>query len=382
MGDFLLHFILNNWITLATCVGLIIIAVRHQNLKQQTGILFICASVICLVTTFFSGLDYYFGRDEFVTLNPLRVVGSLFTYALKPLPSIFILNFICKIDSKKQRWVFGLICLPATINFLLCMFSFIFGEQLICYFTPDNHWHGGTLSFLPSVIGYMYIAGLMAVCVYRSVKRDFEEVAAVMFMIVIVVLSTVVEFFIGDEDFVLLESSPILATTAVGLLFVYFHLYITQSKNDALTGLHNRSGYYYDLQKYKAKITAIISIDMNNLKETNDSLGHDAGDLALATIGKAIKECCGNNSAYRLGGDEFSVVCFRTSEEEVISMIACIKEQLNIQHYSIAVGYCMVGGEDGLFLKDALKMADYKMYKDKHDIKEAMAKEKEKPIEQ
>lgn len=377
MANFWLHYLINNWLTLAILIGLIIVVAKHQNMDKITARLFILTSVCCILCSFFAGLDYYFGRDEFTELNQLRVVGSLFAYALKPLPSVFILNFIMEIKTKKQRWIFGAICIPATVNFILCMLTFAFKDALICDFTPANHFTPGALRYFPSIVGYLYIAAITGVCIYRGVKRNFEEVYAILFMILMVVIATIFEFRIGQEDFFVFESSLITASTAIGLVFIYLHLYITRNKVDPLTKLNNRGSFYNDIKKYRKNITGIISIDMNNLKYINDNNGHDAGDKALSTIGEIIMKNSKGNKAYRVGGDEFLIVSFDPRSENAQSAIENIRKQVTKKNYSVAIGYCPVGGRRGLkSIEDAVKIADDFMYKDKRATKRMLAAEK------
>lgn len=374
MGDFFIHYFINNWLTISILIGLIIIAVGRQNMNKQTGTLFILASCSCLICSFFSYLDIYYGADGTEQLNILRVIGSLVAYAMKPLPSIFVLNFILKIRTKQDKIVFSLLTIPAVINVIVCMLSFKFGEYLVCYFTPDNHWHGGTLSLFPSIVGYFYLAVITGICIYRAIRRDFEEVFAVLFMVLIIIIACVFEFMVGTDDFIIPESSIINGTTAIGLTFIYFHVYVTKNEVDTITGLHNRSAYYYDLQKYKQQITAVISIDMNNLKEINDNEGHNAGDLALETIGIVIKEHINRNKAYRIGGDEFAIICFKTDINQVKTLVEELKTKILEKGIFIAGGYCMVDESNSLALDDAIKIADSRMYRDKREIKKALGK--------
>ena len=54
---------------------------------------------------------------------------------------------------------------------------------------------------------------------------------------------------------------------------------------------------------------ALAYIDMNGLKEVNDTHGHDAGDLALKSYFQAVLSALGDRGqAYRLGGDEVLIV--------------------------------------------------------------------------
>ena len=59
---------------------------------------------------------------------------------------------------------------------------------------------------------------------------------------------------------------------------------------------------------------ALILCDMDNLKRVNDTLGHEAGDLALQLLADALRTGLRRDDAYRLGGDEFAVVLAGASE--------------------------------------------------------------------
>lgn len=85
-----------------------------------------------------------------------------------------------------------------------------------------------------------------------------------------------------------------------------------EAMHDTLTGLPNRRAFMTRLARetaHPADGFALILCDMDNLKDVNDSLGHEAGDLALRLLGHALQTGLRrSDEAYRLGGDEFGVV--------------------------------------------------------------------------
>ena len=96
---------------------------------------------------------------------------------------------------------------------------------------------------------------------------------------------------------------------------------VSQAERDDMTGLLNASGLRRVLQ---AAITdgqpfALFYIDMNGLKAINDSLGHDAGDQAIATLAEAIRansrQC---DHGARLGGDEFALMVTNVNARQVL----------------------------------------------------------------
>ena len=91
---------------------------------------------------------------------------------------------------------------------------------------------------------------------------------------------------------------------------------------DSLTDLANRtrSERYMEALSETEADYCVISLDLNGLKEVNDSFGHVAGDKYLKEFSTAFRSCF-DDSAFlsRLGGDEFMVVLRRTTPEEVDS---------------------------------------------------------------
>ena len=90
---------------------------------------------------------------------------------------------------------------------------------------------------------------------------------------------------------------------------------------DSITEVQNRNAYEERLKKLRkpnaniSRITVIV-VDVNGLKEINDSYGHFCGDDAIKTVAKALRDTIGLKAdIYRIGGDEFSAypkaVCYR-----------------------------------------------------------------------
>lgn len=83
---------------------------------------------------------------------------------------------------------------------------------------------------------------------------------------------------------------------------------------DPLTGLANRAGLHraLDHQRVAARPgdhVAMILLDLDGLKQTNDMYGHDFGDSVLVAVAQRIHEKAGHAAcAARLGGDEFVVL--------------------------------------------------------------------------
>jgi diguanylate cyclase (GGDEF)-like protein len=84
---------------------------------------------------------------------------------------------------------------------------------------------------------------------------------------------------------------------------------------DPLTGLPNRSGFAAAAERAIAEaarggpLCSVMVIDLDGLKDINDSFGHPVGDAALRRMGAAIQACAEPEEVVaHLGGDEFAVL--------------------------------------------------------------------------
>ena len=133
---------------------------------------------------------------------------------------------------------------------------------------------------------------------------------------------------------------------------------------DSLTGLLNRQSYYQALNDEKNKISYVVSVDMNNLKEINDNYGHAAGDEALIVITEVLKAHVGNNgTVYRVGGDEFMILFIGVNEEDVVTRIEKMKDELSKTRFTCAFGYAK--NDSRITIDEAIKESDKQMYLDK-----------------
>lgn len=100
---------------------------------------------------------------------------------------------------------------------------------------------------------------------------------------------------------------------------------------DSMTELANRNAYEEHLKKLRRdnanlqNITVVV-VDINGLKQINDSFGHHTGDEAIKTIADILKDTIGKKAdVYRIGGDEF--VCI--SENNPFPYIAQFRDTVS-----------------------------------------------------
>lgn len=90
---------------------------------------------------------------------------------------------------------------------------------------------------------------------------------------------------------------------------------------DLLTGLPNRAAFTA-AQGGDARPSALLVIDLDNLKTVNDTFGHRAGDCLIQAAASRIQQSAAPHAAFRLGGDEFAVLVERTISLDDIQTVA------------------------------------------------------------
>lgn len=145
------------------------------------------------------------------------------------------------------------------------------------------------------------------------------------------------------------------------------------SFTDRLTGLYNRNYMETKSKKYICQENfpvSLIMMDCNYLKRTNDTLGHDFGDLLLQRISRTIKSKIPENCiAMRVGGDEFLILCPKCSAQKAQHLIFTLQEGFKMNSddlikLSTAFGVYTTEN-DSLSFEEVFHLADQNMYKNK-----------------
>ena len=132
----------------------------------------------------------------------------------------------------------------------------------------------------------------------------------------------------------------------------------------------------YEKEKYMYTSNtewAYISLDLNDLKQANDSLGHSAGDELICAASNCMKFAFASyGKIYRIGGDEF-VVLIQESVSNLDSILQVFDTTIRDWHgkysNSISVSYGVVKSSEKSFdsVQEISKLADERMYQNKKD---------------
>lgn len=134
---------------------------------------------------------------------------------------------------------------------------------------------------------------------------------------------------------------------------------------DQLTGIGNRHAMNEYVGAMKpGKSIGILYCDVMGLKKVNDRKGHREGDKLLIRVGECLKKAFGDHALFRIGGDEFLVLCEGIGEKELEDMVALLNAEMCERNSHMAVG-CVWRAENNEDIDHLLKEADERMYEDK-----------------
>lgn len=157
---------------------------------------------------------------------------------------------------------------------------------------------------------------------------------------------------------------------------------IKMSTTDTLTNLKNENAYYQHIVKLEKKLEkdsktkfAVILMDVNGLKYTDDTYGHRFGAHLISTAGKILPTVFVNSDVFHVGGDEF--VCIVSEHlDKLDEYLETFKEKLEYSKItfegtelflSLAMGHAV--HEEGELYNETFQRADKNMYVNKAKVK-------------
>jgi len=149
---------------------------------------------------------------------------------------------------------------------------------------------------------------------------------------------------------------------------------------DGLTTLYNLRHFYTQLEveigrcsRYGHSLSLLL-LDIDNFKRYNDSYGHLEGDKVLVRLSQIIKSCLRTmDSAYRYGGEEFTVILPETKGEEAKNVANRIKRAVELERFlpepdkvvTITISIGLTEYFKNEQLSTVIKRADQAMYNSK-----------------
>lgn len=346
----MLHYLLQiNYSTIVVIIFMLLFLSTNHFFDKKIISLFMLATMSLLILLIVDSIEYWTASFTYPTM--LRVWMSAIGYSIRP-SIIFIIILMLGRNYNIKGF---LMAIPLFINTAVS-FSALFCDVSFSY-SSSNEFVRGPLGYTPFVISgaYLIILVIFTIRIYHN-KNNTESLIAIA-VALCSGISTYAESVAGYDG-------VINSTGAISIVFYYLYLNTQQFKRDPLTNTFNRRCFFIDAERHEHDLTALISIDLNNLKHINDKKGHKEGDKAILGMVKCIESVLDKRCfLYRVGGDEFMILCFRTKKEIIKQIPDKVHRVMKETPYQCSIGVAFI--ENGVSFRNACSIADHKMYKDK-----------------
>lgn len=291
--------------------------------------------------------EYSFGRAVMTALG----------YSIRPAIPFLIFIRLARTDTLKS-W---LLSIPLWLNAIMSFLSLHIG--VIFSFTADNQFVRGPLNLLTFYTGFLYLIGIALYSFIFYSKHRSGEIYICIGIVIQLSLAMVIEVFFGMKN-LLAYFIP------MALLDYYMYLFTMRFRVDQMTGAFTQNSFEMDRRRIEhCKTCGIISVDLNDLKIINDTLGHTEGNRRICLIANLMQTALSRRTrVYRVGGDEFIAILYHIKPDALAGRVKRLRLKLELAKCSTAVGSSFYERGKGS-LDDALLAADREMYIDKSRIK-------------
>ena len=365
---------------LAACVGLAIYPTGHAGRSHTRLVLdgIIVAAALFQISWVMVIQDVYDagGDSRFA-------VGLSLAYPVGDLAVITVAVLVLTRARRGQRRTLRLLTVGAIAMAL--------ADSAFVYQTAHDTYRGG------SIVDVGWIAGMLAIGVagLLTYGESHSEVPSVSVpsrtSLWLPYVPVALAFAVcAPSELRMHGMSPLVITSMLLIVAVLARQFIVVSENrrllevvadqalrDPLTGLANRAlfndrlTHAMQLHERDNQAVAVLSLDLDDFKLVNDSLGHPAGDALLVLVGERLLGCVRTgDTVARLGGDEFAVLMEgRAEDSRVVAnrVMRAFDQMFLVDGHDLllrpSVGLAVVSAGDAEASADTLmKQADVAMY--------------------
>lgn len=181
----------------------------------------------------------------------------------------------------------------------------------------------------------------------------------------------------GDEVQKLSESISEMAENTQD----YIEILNNMAHTDAVTGLGNKTSYFEMVTRIKRNKHkkyneyAVVAMDLNLLKKTNDTYGHEVGDMLIKEAAEYISSSFNGSPVFRTGGDEFAAILYGAVYKKREELLDSFENNMNyslpdFEKVILSVSFGMAEyPAEGSDYESVFEIADERMYQKKTEMK-------------
>jgi diguanylate cyclase (GGDEF)-like protein len=343
----------------------IYLAKKNPVVNNYKNRIYISASVITIILLILEITTILMELSSNNKLVIPHLIANIMGFSLSP-----VIPFIFLFFNNKKRNIHNIfLTIPLFVNALMCILSYKTGW--IFLIDAQNQYSRGNLFLLPMIVSVFYFVPIIIAVIKNNANYEIDEKKVLILVLFLPMLGAILQILF--KDLLLIWGSM-----SISLLLYYIFLRELQFKYDVQTGIKNRSAFEKEMDKYLKgeRNAAIVVIDINDLKRINDIYGHKAGDETILQTAKIVQESFIDiGKAFRIGGDEFCVICQETSIELVDSALFKLEKllkKINEKHkikIVLAYGYAFYTKNEIESIYSIFAQADKAMYKHKVKLK-------------
>ena len=241
-----------NYATLIIVLCMLCILLTNHFFEKKVVRIFFTSTMCILALVVVESVDYW--TSTWSSPSVLRICMTAIGYIIRP-SIVFMITLLMVKGSNLLRLFLDI---PLWINAVVA-FSALFTDVAYSY-DVNNKFVRGPLGWCPFIVSGFYLVMLV---VYTFVQYKNEKTSEIYISVVVAVLAMGSAILESTDKF----HGLVNATGAVSVMFYYLYLNIQQFKRDALTNTLNRRCFYLESVRYDSRITAVVSVDLNNLKK-------------------------------------------------------------------------------------------------------------------
>ncbi len=357
-NEFLQEVIQLNFLPLCIILFLIVFLCFNDSFEHRLTVLFIPPLVMILMLVIVDNLDYYLLNIRYPGL--LHVATAVVGYNLR----IFImlsLIFVALRNSKTLIYKRILLVL-AVVNMGFTILAFF--TKLVFWYGENGEINRGPLAYTTHITFLVYALFLVFYSVWIMMYGRKNEGIIIIMTVVLTFAGTLVENMYQLRGI-------LVGVIAMNIIFYYLYIHIEHYKVDVLTGALNRGSFLADTGNLTPEDNIyVISVDLNDLKKVNDTMGHLTGDEAIKSVAigirKALDSYLGRCKIYRVGGDEFVVICRGITKSDIEKIMSSFENRSESAKYSFSAGWAHWG--NGETFDTVYERADKAMYEKKQSF--------------
>ena len=281
-----------------------------------------------------------------VPMNILSIIEVMSLYVGSVFLTLYFRNYVQELNQKKMTLIY---------RFLLILQILILISKVVAIVLKFNT-YALQLHTIYYLFGFeaVYITFLMIILIKKGYKQGIIVLFGFYIMVGVIGIETLNEISRQDIGYIFLRFKGISALGTLIFILVLISAFAIDiarklkltteeevlyqmAYTDIMTNVYNRR-YCEDQLKQlsnQEKEYGIFNFDLNKLKETNDSLGHEYGDRLITLFASSLKKTFSKRGAVcRMGGDEFVVIIENSKKfdkKEYINELMINIDELNNQ---------------------------------------------------